>query len=76
MRDKNNFVVFGAYDGIDGTTHYGCRGVGQVYEAFYDWANTRSYKCVYSDFPWDYFTFMNQADKDEFVKLYEKHFIE
>lgn len=58
----------------NGKSCYGCRGIGPRYMAFYNWAHSRSYKCVHVDMPWDYFIFVRHADEEEFLDNYSEDF--
>lgn len=74
MIEKLGFVVI---DSPDGEPYYGLQcNSDPRYLAFYEWAYTKSYQCVREDFPWDYFVFDKDADRDEFLSLYGGEFFE
>lgn len=55
----------------DGDWYYKCKGTGTLYKDFYEWIRTlKSYKCIYVDFPWDFFQIIDNAEKSEFVNKY------
>lgn len=57
----------------NGKRVYGCRGIGNKYNFFYHTFITRlSYKCLYVDFPWDYFIFEDINDEQKFLEKYSK----
>lgn len=49
---------------------YGARGSGDDYDDFYRWHNQKKLHYEGSDFPWDYFVYVNEEDRLEFLQKY------
>lgn len=52
---------------------YECRGIGPIYERFYEWTKTTSYRCTGIDWPWDFFVFDDPKDHDRMMELFGEH---
>lgn len=74
MTEKLGFIVI---ESPDGEPYYGLHiNADPRYIEFYEWAYARSYQCVNENFPWDYFVFNDDDDRDEFLSIYAEDFIE
>jgi len=76
MKEEPN--VMGIYYWMeDGVRQYRCRGIGAKYNNFYrNWIPNSSYKCIGSDFPWDFFIFKNPEDHDKLLQDYPEDVFE
>jgi hypothetical protein len=69
MTTDTNILGFNSFI-HNGERHYGCRGLGKDYSAFYAWVSTTSYHCTSDDWPWDYFIFKDPKDEEQFLSRY------
>lgn len=73
MNDDNGVIGFCSFITKEGTRRYGCRGMGKVYQYFYDnFIVGKSYKSTSEDWPWDYFVFEDIKDEQKFLNKYSK----
>lgn len=55
------------------TNRYQVRGYGKEYKDLYTYLNkSKSYKCIWDDFPWDCFT-LSDEERDEILNKYDKY---
>jgi len=66
--DDLNIIGFCSYK-ENNQQWYGCRGIGENYNDFYNWLNQISITNRV-DFPWHYFLFSNQKDEKYFILNY------